>query len=309
MRAECAHHGHGTRQRLSVIFFHEAPCLTQVGFAPEEAMHIRKSSLCILALLATTGYSQTKPPLVDLELMTWPELKAAIDGGKTTALVYNGGTETRGPQNVNGGHTLMGHATAVAIAEKLGNAIAAPVLPFSPNSANANLPGTIGLTTQTFAAINEEVTEQLIKNGFKTVVLMGDHGGGQAQLGEVAKKLDAKYSEKGIHVYFCGDVYAKANDDFDKYLTAHNLPLSSHAGIPDTSEMMYLGTDKGWTRPALIPSAVGAKPGEPSNGIRGDARPSTVELGKMIFDMKVDAAVKQIRAFQSAAAAPAAAQK
>jgi len=31
--------------------------------------------------------------------------------GKTTALVYNGGTEQRGPQNVNGGHTLMAQAT------------------------------------------------------------------------------------------------------------------------------------------------------------------------------------------------------
>jgi creatinine amidohydrolase/Fe(II)-dependent formamide hydrolase-like protein len=149
----------------------------------------------------------------------------------------------------------------------------------------------------------------MIKNGFKTVVLMGDHGGGQAQLGEVAKKLDDKYAAKGIHAYFCGDVYAKANKDFDDYLTAHNLPLSSHAGIPDTSEMMYLGTDKGWTRPAEIPNAVGAKPGQPGNGIRGDARPSTVALGKLIFDMKVDEAVAQIRGFQNAAAAPASGQK
>src|SRR5580658_465399 len=272
-------------------------------------MHIRITNLCILALLAATAYAQTKPPLVDLEMMTWPELKAAIAEGKTTALIYNGGTETRGPQNVNGGHTLMGHATVIAIAEKLGNAIAAPVLPFSPNTANANLPGTIGLSTEVFAAINEQVAEQMIKNGFKSVVLMGDHGGGQAQLGEVAKKLDEKYAAKGIHVYFCGDVYAKANEDFDKYLTAHNLPLSSHAGIPDTSEMMYLGTDKGWTRPAEIPNAVGSKPGQPSNGIRGDARPSTVALGKLIFDMKVDEAVAQIRGFQSAAAAPATGQK
>src|SRR5580692_4006071 len=98
-----------------------------------------------LFLVCVGGWAQTKNS-VDLEMLTWPELKAAIQGGKTTALVYNGGTETRGPQNVNGGHTLMAHATVVAIAEKLGNAIAAPVLPFSPNSASASLPGTIGLT-------------------------------------------------------------------------------------------------------------------------------------------------------------------
>jgi creatinine amidohydrolase/Fe(II)-dependent formamide hydrolase-like protein len=238
--------------------------------------------------LCTISYAQ-----VDLEMMTWPELKKAIQGGKTTALVYNGGTETRGPQCVNGGHTLMAHATVVAIAEKLGNAIAAPVLPFSPNNANANLPGTIGLTGPIFAAINEQVAEQLIKNGFKNVVLMGDHGGGQNELGEVAKKLTEKHASEGVKVIWCQDVYKLANDEFDKYLTAHNLPVSQHAGIPDTSEMLYLGGDKGWVRKDLIATAVG-DPKNP-NGIRGDARPSTVELGKMIFDMKVNAAVEQIR--------------
>src|SRR5215831_17710617 len=155
---------------------------------------------------------------VDLEMMTWPELKKAIDGGKTTALVYNGGTETRGPQCVNGGHSLMAHATVIAIAEKLGNAIAAPVLPFSVNNASATLPGTIGLTGPLFAALNERVAEQLIQTGFKNVVLMGDHGGGQKELGEVAKKLDEKYAPQGIHVFLCDEVYQKAQGDFDKWL-------------------------------------------------------------------------------------------
>lgn len=271
-------------------------------------MRVVVLGFCACAVL---GLAQTRSS-VDLEMMTWPELKAAIQGGKTTALVYNGGTETRGPQNVNGGHTLMARATVIAIAEKLRNAIAAPVMPFSVNNGNANLPGTIGLTGPVFAMVNEQVTEQLIRNGFKVVVLMGDHGGGQKELDDTAKKLDDKYAPQGIHVYFCGDVY-KANDEFDKYLTSKSLPLSSHAGIPDTSEMIYLGQDKGWVRMDLIATAVGdpmRKPGEPrdpnakrvNNGITGDARPSTAALGKMIFDMKVDAAVKEIRQFQSQAA-------
>src|SRR5205085_1569932 len=224
-----------------------------------------------------------KKPLLDFEMMTWREVKASLAAGKTTALVYNGGTEQRGPQNVNGGHTLMGHATVVAIAGKLGNAIAAPVLPFSVNNASATLPGTIGLTAPLFAAMNEQVAEQLIKTGFKNIVLMGDHGGGQQQLGEVAKKLDEKYAAQGIHVVFCDEVYAKANGDFDKYLAEKGLPSSSHAGIPDTSEMLYLGGDKGWVRKDLVATALGdpagrggrkgADPGTPrvNNGISGDA--------------------------------------
>ncbi len=111
-----------------------------------------KSLSLILALaLATPAPAAQKEaaptapaPLVEFEMMTWPEVKKAIEGGKTIALVYNGGTEQRGPQNVNGGHTLMGRDTVRAIALKLGHAIAAPVLPFSPNRASAELPGTIG---------------------------------------------------------------------------------------------------------------------------------------------------------------------
>src|SRR5690242_2867395 len=126
-------------------------------------MHLLTSSICVLSMYAASGFAQSK---VDFGMMTWPEVKKAIEQGKTTALIYNGGTEQRGPQNVNGGHTLMGHATVIAIAEKLGNAIAAPVMPFSPNEANAELPGTIGLTGPLFAAVNERVAEQMIKNGF-----------------------------------------------------------------------------------------------------------------------------------------------
>jgi creatinine amidohydrolase/Fe(II)-dependent formamide hydrolase-like protein len=277
------------------------------------------ATLALAASATLPALSQSKfNSDVDFGMMTWVEVKKAIANGKTTALIYNGGTEQRGPQNVNGGHTLMGQATVIAIARKLGNAIAAPVMPFSVNRANAELPGTIGLTAPIFEALNEQVAEQMIKNGFKAVVLMGDHGGGQEQLAAVAKKLDEKYASQGVRVVYCDEVYSKANGDFDKWLEANKYPVSSHAGIPDTSEMLYLGGDLGWVRKDLIPTAVGdpmRKRGETpdpnvkriNNGISGDARPSTAELGKRMFDMKVDYAVRQINQLL-AARQPATAQ-
>jgi creatinine amidohydrolase/Fe(II)-dependent formamide hydrolase-like protein len=186
--------------------------------------------------------SRADQTLVEFEMMTWPEVKTALAAGKTTALFYTGGTEQRGPQNVNGGHTLMGRATVRAIALKLGNAIAMPVLPYTPNRASATLPGTIGLTDTLLMAVLERVTEEAISTGFKNVVVMGDHGGGQPNsYRDVAKRLDDKHAKDGVHVFFCDSVYSKANADFDKWLTAHGYPTSSHAGIPDTSEMIYLG--------------------------------------------------------------------
>jgi len=285
-------------------------------------MHRFVTATCVVVFSMTIAYPQLKSPSkkisqesdVELAMMTWPELKEAIhEKQKTTALVFNGGTEQRGPQNVNGGHTLMARATVKAIAQRLGNAIAAPVLPFSVNNASADLPGTIGITPPLFAAVNEQVAEQLIRNGFKNIVLMGDHGGGQVELKEVATKLNEKYSPQGIRIIYCGDVYTRANADFDAWLAANGYPPSVHAGIPDTSEMLYLGGDDGWVRKDLVPTALGDPPlkqgaqADPNakrinNGIVGDARRSSAMLGKQFFDMKVDYAAKQIQSLLSKAA-------
>ena len=249
-----------------------------------------------------------KEPLVEFEIMTWPEVKQAMADGKKTALFYTGGTEQRGPQNANGGHNLMGKAIVKQIALELGNAIAMPVLPYTPNNASATLPGTIGLTPELLGAILERLAEQAILTGFTNVILMGDHGGGQPNTyAEVAKKLDAKYAPQNIHVYYCDEVYAKAQGDFDKWLQSQGYPSSSHAGIPDTSTMLFLGGDV-WVRKDLIKDALGdpvAVPGtlrDPNakrinNGITGDGRRASKELGKKAFEMKVAYAVKQIRGF------------
>jgi creatinine amidohydrolase len=245
--------------------------------------------------------------LVEFEKMTWVEVKDALAAGKTTALIYTGGTEQRGPQNANGGHNEMAYATVKAIAEKLGNAIFMPVLPYTPNRAEADLPGTIGLTNDLLAAILERLTEQSITTGFKNVVLMGDHGGGQPKVyAQVAKEMNDKYSPQGIHVYYCDDVYTKANDAIEKYIADHGYPPDEHGGISDTAEMLYLDKDHTWVRRNLLPTAVGdpvvngkaqVGPDSPHNGITGDARRSTAALGKIFFDMKVDYAVKQIQGF------------
>jgi len=265
------------------------------------------NGLAALALIATAATAQSRTPNVEFEMMTWPEVKAALAAGKTTALFYTGGTEQRGPQNVNGGHNLMARQIVKAIALRLGNAIAMPVLPYTPNNASANLPGTIGLTPEILAAILERVSREAITTGFRTVVLMQDHGGGSNAYAEVAKKLDAEFAPQGIHVYYCDDVYARAQADFGKWLADNGYPPSSHGGIPDTSLMWYL-SDGTWVREDQIPGANGdpvRARGTPrdttqprmNNGITGDARRSSKEIGKRLFELKVDYAVKQIKGF------------
>jgi creatinine amidohydrolase len=259
--------------------------------------------------VAAKYISKTAPrDVVDFDQLTWPELYRAIhEQGKTTVIIFNGGNEQRGPQGIVGGHTIIAHDTADAIARKLGNAIVAPVLPFSPNRADINKPGTIGLSPATFAAVNQEVAEQLIKNGFKNVVLIGDHGGGQNELRDVAVKLDAQYAPQGIRVIYSDGPYTVANTEFFAWLAANGYPASTHAGIPDTSEMLYLeGTTHHYIRKDLLPISLGDQPRQPgqpfdpkapriNNGISGDARRSSAALGKRFIDYKVNDGVAQIQ--------------
>ena len=277
-------------------------------------------SLPILIGVLVLTYFSIKPAVVqgrdaiervEFEKMTWIEVKAALAAGKNTVLIYTGGVEERGPQNVNGGHNLMAHATVESIARQLGNAIYLPVLPYSPNNADPMFPGTVGLTDELLRALLTRLAEQSIVNGFKTIVLLGDHGGGQPEVyASVARELDEQYASQGVHVYYCDRVY-RTNADFDRYLAEHGFPSSLHGGVPDTSEMLFLDRDHSWVRRSELQQAVGSPviegraaigPDGPKNGIIGDARRSTAVLGRRLFQMKVDAAVRQIREFQAEAA-------
>jgi len=228
---------------------------------------------------------------VEIERMTHAEIHDAIHKqGKTTVLIYNGGTEQRGPHAVLGGHTFMARRTAEAIARRLGNALVAPVLPFSPAGShlNSKWPGSVDLPADLYVKVNDAVVSSMVTNGFRNIVLMGDHGGGQQELATLARALDARYAPQGVRVYFCSSVYKEARVDFNAWLKQHNFPVGTHASIPDTSELMYLGGKEYVRQDRLVT-------GSPDNGITGDPRRSSAELGKRVFDMKVDYGVEEIR--------------
>jgi creatinine amidohydrolase len=271
---------------------------------------MRMIAALTFAAMPLTLNAQAREPLVEFENMTWVEVRDALAAGKTTALYYTGGTEQRGPQNTNGGHNYMARATAKAIALALGNAIAMPVLPYTPNNASATLPGTIGLTNDILASILERLAEEAIKTGFRNVVLMGDHGGGQGSgtqpnvYRDVAATLDAKYVPQGIRVIYADSVYAPAQDDFEKQLRAEGYPASGHGALFDTSYMLYTCGSE-CVRMDVLKEAVGDPvrlPGQArdtttprkNNGITGDARRSSKELGARLFKIRVEYATRQI---------------
>ena len=228
-------------------------------------MTLAMAAAGILAAGGAAMAQQNEAP-VEIELMTYPEIHAAIhEQGKTTVLVVNGGIEQRGPHAVLGGHSLTARPQGVDIARRLGNALVAPVMPFSIAGGHLDpqTPGSVNIPGPVFAAVNEAIVDSMVVNGFTNIVLMGEHGGGQKELAEVARKTDAKYGPQGVHVFFCGDFYEKTQNELQQWVIANGLPPSSHGGIPDTSLMMHLGGDAWVRRDKMVAGDPVPPPGTP----------------------------------------------
>jgi len=86
---------------------------------------------------------------VFLEDLTWNELRDLIGGGTTTIIIPIGGTEQSGPAMALGKHNARVKFLAEKIAERLGNALVAPVIAYvqegsiDPPTAHMKFPGTI----------------------------------------------------------------------------------------------------------------------------------------------------------------------
>jgi len=255
-------------------------------------------ALTLLAFLPTLAQAQSSS--VFLEDLTWPEVQAAIANRKSTAIYYAGSTEQNGPHMALGKHNFIAHYVAGRIAEELGNALVYPILPYAltgdrtKKTGHMKFPGTVTLSDATFGAVAREVALSAIAAGFKNVALMGDHGGGQDTLKQVATELDQEWSSKGAHVYYILDPYYKSQELVRDYLVGHGFTPGRHAGIHDTSEVMFLDKDQKWIRKDKL------APGDEKNGVDGDPRQASAELGKIFLDIKINSAVAQINSLVNA---------
>jgi creatinine amidohydrolase/Fe(II)-dependent formamide hydrolase-like protein len=262
--------------------------------------------LCLLAVLLLIagpvyGQGSSQGLSVWIDELTWPEVQDAIAAGKRTAIIYTGSSEQNGPHMVIGKHNFIARALAQRIAEELGDALVYPVLPYAitgnaiTRTGHMRFPGSVSLPPEAFLGVVRGVAQSALTAGFKVVALMGDHGGGQDELALAAKALDGEVRAGGARVLFVGDLYAKSRVQMRDILAKRGLPTDEdHAGIPDTSSLLYLETQGQWVRKDKIALA------DAKNGVRGHPQHASAELGKIYLDLKVDLAVKQIRSLLAA---------
>lgn len=179
-----------------------------------------------------------------IEELTWMEVRDAIRGGKTMAIVPTGGMEQNGPYVATGKHNYVLQATAEAIARRLGNALVAPIVKFVPEgriepaSGHMQYAGTISLSEETFVALLTDITSSLKQHGFRDIVLIGDSGGNLAGMQKVADALTAKWAGSGVRVHHIREYYETDIWSFDylKEIGIKQMPdvkSASRAGVHD----------------------------------------------------------------------------
>jgi creatinine amidohydrolase len=247
------------------------------------------SMLC----LAGSSASAQPPDTVFLEELTWTELRDMVRSGKTTVIVPIGGTEQNGPHMALGKHNRRVHLLSERIARALGNAVVAPVIAYvpeggvNPPTEHMRFPGTITVPEEAFEKILEYAARSFRLAGFRDIVFLGDHGADQKGERAVADRLDREWAATPERVHAIEEYYRASEAEFARLLKSKGYreeEVGIHAGLADTSLML-----------ALDPHLVRADRLQPGEGVHGDPRRSSAELGQSGVDLIVTRTVDAVR--------------
>jgi creatinine amidohydrolase len=256
----------------------------------------------IVVLAAGTVYAAPAAGTsVHIEELTWTELRDRIQGGATTVLVPIGGTEQNGPHMVLGKHNVRVRMLADAIAQRLGKTLVAPVLAYVPEgaidppAAHMRFAGTLSISEATFEALLEATARSLRQHGVRDIVFLGDHGGYQTSMQRVAARLNREWAARpGRRVHALLDYYRVTQGAFVETLKARGFSaeeIGTHAGLGDTA--LALAVDPALVRQDLLGRAAA---GGAREGVYGDPRRATAELGQLGIEQIVATSAAAIRA-------------
>jgi creatinine amidohydrolase len=248
---------------------------------------------------APAGMTPTKAPdTVFIDELTWEENRDAMKAGKTVFIVPIGGTEKNGYHMIMGKHNYIVSHAANLMARKLGNALVAPVIAYVPEGdPDRQNPGAISLPSPAYDMLLDAAARSLKVHGATEILFIGDSGGNQPGMRNVAEKLNAEWKDAGTRVFALTDYYEGGREHYRAWMEAAfgytEDIIGSHAGISDTSQMLHVRA-AGIRKDQLKPWG-GAK----DSGVSGDPMKATAEIGRMGIAFKINAALAQYRAIKN----------
>ncbi len=173
---------------------------------------------------------------MQLDRLTWPEVREEIGRGRDTVVIAFGATEQHGEHLPLATDALLGDELSRRVAEHL-VAFCAPTVRVGCSHHHLAFPGTLSLEDATLHALVGDLVRSLARGGFRRVVLLATHGGNFAPLGAAVEALGP---DPGIEVVALTDVsvllqVAAAGE------SEHGVPLAEgglHAGEWETSLML-----------------------------------------------------------------------
>jgi creatinine amidohydrolase len=124
----------------------------------------------------------------EMDRINWMEFKEVVPAKINTVLLPVGTLEPHGVIN-NGADNTAPTAMARTIAGRT-NALIAPTLPYGITGSMEAYPGAFQITEAAYRPFVKQILEGLAKNGFKNIIILNGHGGGQtAVLNAVAAEV------------------------------------------------------------------------------------------------------------------------
>ena len=157
---------------------------------------------CLLAFVASVSIearAQTVRPSAprdvvstrEMERINWMEFREVVPSRIQTVLLPTGTLEPHGVIN-NGADNTAPLAMARAVALRV-NAMIAPTLPYGITGSMEAYPGAFQITEAAYRPFVKQILEGLAKNGFRNIIIINGHGGGQtAVLNSVAAEVSAE---------------------------------------------------------------------------------------------------------------------
>jgi creatinine amidohydrolase len=240
---------------------------------------------------------------LELDRMTWQEVRAAQEAGHDTVVVAFGATEQHGPHLPLATDALIGDHLSRLVADRL-DAFRAPTVRIGCSEHHLAFPGTLSVSTETFAGIVADLLASLARGGFRRAVLLPTHGGNFAPL---AAAIDKAGPIEGLEVRALTDLgvlFAIARVGAEE----HGVPPGEggvHAGEWETSMLLAI-------HPELVKSELGAPgfTGDPvqavgtilsdgvdaiaANGVIGDPARATAEHGARYWDEVLSITLKEV---------------
>lgn len=231
---------------------------------------------------------------VFVEDLTWMEIRDAMRAGTDTIIVATGGIEQNGPYIVTGKHNYVLRGVTEAIARKLGNTLVAPIVPFVPEgdieppSLHMKYPGSISVSEETFTRLLTDICASFKAHGFKRIVLLGDSGGNQEGMKNVAHQLNTQW--KGTsRVLFVPEFYDYGG--VTKWVEGQGIrqePEGLHDDFVMSAQLMAVD-------PRTIRMEQRIKAGKfRINGVELAPAEKSIEWGRRIIDYRAEQTVKAI---------------